>query len=118
MKQVPEISGWVTVVSTDLFDESAAKLLAPDEIDALVDYVAINPTAGAELGSGVRKLRWAIPGRGKSGGVRIIHLFADSRTPVVLLDVFAKNDKVNYSPKELAEIRALAKEILAGFRGE
>jgi hypothetical protein len=41
----------------------------------LVDYLAYNPAAG-DLFQGisvVHKLRWALEGRGKSGGARVIY---------------------------------------------
>jgi len=43
----------------------------------LVLYLAMNPDAGTimpETG-GVRKLRWGVQGRGKSGGVRVIYYY-------------------------------------------
>jgi hypothetical protein len=48
--------------------------MVEDEIDELVDLLAGNPTAGAEISGtgGCRKVRFARRGRGKSGGYRII----------------------------------------------
>jgi hypothetical protein len=111
-------SDLMTVVETEVFRRRAAALLPPAEIEALIDFIAANPEAGVGLGSGVRKVRWAISGRGKSGGVRVIHFFADREMPVIMIDIFAKNEKVSYSPAELAAVRALAKSLRREFDGE
>jgi len=45
---------------------------------------------------GVRKVRVALPGRGKSGGARVIYYFHSERLPVFALTVFAKNEKADF----------------------
>ena len=49
---------------------------------------------------GVRKLRWARDGRGKSGGVRVISYFHSEAMPLYLLTMFAKNERANLSKAE------------------
>ena len=59
---------------------------------------------------GIRKLRWARDGSGKSGGVRIVYYFHDERIPLYLLTIFGKNEKTNISQAErnaLAQLVAL-----------
>jgi hypothetical protein len=53
----------------------------------------------------MRKARWARPGRGKGGGVRVIYYFA-APDAVYFIAVYAKNEKENLSD---AEKKALAK---------
>lgn len=62
----------ITVAETGEFIQKTKKLLAEDERQALVSYLAAHPTAGTvmEGTGGIRKLRWAREGTGKSGGVR------------------------------------------------
>jgi hypothetical protein len=62
----------MTVVETVRFLKDAANLIEESERVRLVEFVGANPEAGdliPETG-GVRKLRWALPGRGKRGGAR------------------------------------------------
>jgi hypothetical protein len=96
----------------------STKLLTAQQRQAIVDHLAALPTAGDLIagGGGVRKLRWAAPGRGKSGGVRVIHFFADERSPIFLVDIFAKNEKENYSDAELTAIRRLAKLLVDSYK--
>ena len=60
----------VAVVEFDEFLAATRKLMREDERAALVDYLASNPLAGDLIAGtgGVRKLRWALEGRGKRGG--------------------------------------------------
>ena len=59
----------VTVVETPEFIARADKLLTADEHDGLIAYLAANPTSGDLVpgAGGIRKLRWALAGRGKRG---------------------------------------------------
>jgi hypothetical protein len=50
-------------------------------------------------GNGMRKARWAVSGRGKSGGVRVIYYFA-APDAVYFIAVYAKNEKENLSDSE------------------
>ena len=65
---------------------------------------------------GVRKVRFAIGGRGKSGGVRVVYYFHSEAMPVYLLTLFAKNEKANLTK---AERNALARLVtdLKGTHG-
>jgi len=66
---------------------------------------------------GVRKLRWARGGKGKSGGVRVIYYFHSDRIPLYLLTMFGKGDKENLRKaerNELAELVGLLKELAGG----
>lgn len=72
--------------------------------------LARDPTCGVlvEGAGGVRKVRFAIGGRGKSGGARVIYYFHSEIMPIYLLNAFAKNEKSDLSP---AERNALSKRI-------
>ena len=82
----------------------------------VVNMVAENPEAGVPLGGGVRKVRVARLGRGKSVGARVVFLFAGEDIPVFLLTLFAKNEKANLSNMDLTALIATAKELAADYR--
>lgn len=79
----------VAVVETEEFLAAARKLMRDGERAVLIDYLSANPTAGDLIQgtSGVRKLRWALQGRGKRGGARVIYFFHSEDIPLFALDI-------------------------------
>ena len=84
-------------------------MLDEEERSKLVAFVGANPDVGdviPETG-GVRKLRWSARGKGKRGGVRVIYYFHSEAFPLLLLTVYAKNQKANLTKAERNEFRKL-----------
>ena len=107
------------VVETPQFIAATRKMLDDDERAELTDFLAYHPGAGDVIAGtgGVRKLRWSLAGRGKSGGARIIYYYHDDRIPLFLLSAFAKKEQANISHAErnaykqvVAEITSILKE--------
>ena len=63
----------------------------------------------AELGGGVIKQRIARPGQGRSGGYRSIIIFQKGERAIFVYG-FAKSDREDIEPDELAGFKKLAKE--------
>lgn len=104
-----------TVVELPEFLRRAKAIMPDAERIALVNFLATNPEAGVSLGGGLRKVRFARDGGGKSGGYRTIHLFGGGMMPIFLITVFAKNEKDNLSRAEQAELITLGKRLLAHY---
>ena len=56
---------------------------------------------------GVRKVRWAREGKGKSGGVRIIYFYYNEGIPLYLLTLYGKSEKDNLSAGEQNDLAKL-----------
>ncbi|MDO9312935.1 MAG: type II toxin-antitoxin system RelE/ParE family toxin [Burkholderiaceae bacterium] len=99
----------LTVAELPEYLRAASKLLSDADRRAVVDHLAAHPKAGdlIEGTGGVRKLRWARDGRGKSGGVRVIYYFHSDAMPLYLLTMFAKNERANLSKAERNELAGL-----------
>jgi hypothetical protein len=84
----------------------------------VVDLIAANPEAGEIMPGcgGVRKLRVARPGRGKSGGYRVITYYAGIDVPTFLLTVFGKNEKANLTKGERNALAAFTKTLTDSLR--
>lgn len=107
----------VTVAETLEFQRRARAIMSDDERMALIDYLARNPLAGVSLGGGVRKFRLARDGQGKSGGYRVIHFYCEDETvPIILITVFAKNEKSNLSAAESEQVRTLGRLLADSYR--
>ena len=104
-----------TVVELAIFERQAKAIMSDEERAAIVDFVAANPEAGVPLGGGLRKVRVARDGGGKSGGYRTLFVFGGVQIPLFLVGVFAKNDKSNLTKAEQAHLVQLSKTLLASY---
>ena len=80
-----------------------------DEFAQFQRHLAFNPRAGdviAETG-GVRKIRWARPGGGKRGGLRVIYYVQDRLGRIWLMTVYAKSARENIAVKTLLKLKEL-----------
>lgn len=65
-----------------------------------------------DLGGGIFKKRVRVPGRGKSGGARVL-LATNRRDRWVFIYGFLKNQRANVSRTELLALRELSRDVLA-----
>jgi hypothetical protein len=77
----------IAVAELPEYIRCAEKLLTEAERMDIVVHLAAQPRAGDLIqgAGGIRKLRWARGGRGKSGGARVIYYFHSDRIPLYLL---------------------------------
>lgn len=109
-----------TVVEMQEFLTAARKLLTDAERTLLVDFLASNPTAGDLIQGtgGVRKLRWALEGRGKRGGARVVYFHHNAGMPLFLLTAYAKNERADLSQADQNDFRQLTKLLVDIYGGQ
>ena len=108
----------MTVLETPFFLRKAEGLLTDGEREQLVGFIGAHPDDGdliPETG-GVRKLRWAIEGKGKRSGLRVIYYFYNETFPVFLLTVYAKNQKANLTKAERNELKKLVPVLVTNYK--
>lgn len=54
---------------------------------------------------GLRKIRWAAKGRGKSGGFRVIYYWWVADSVITFCDIYAKNEKEDLTSHEIEKLR-------------
>ena len=108
----------ITIAETEPYRRKAAKLLSDEERNDLIAYLSEHPASGVIIRgtNGMRKLRWARSGAGKSGGYRIIYYFHSEIMPLYLLAVFGKNEKANISDKEKQILAKVVEQIVDYWR--
>lgn len=106
-----------TVAEMPEFIRRSRKIMSEDERAELINFMAADPTAGLSLGGGLRKVRFARQGEGKSGGYRVVYVFGGGGMPVILLTVFAKNEKANLTREEQAQAVEMARALVKTYGG-
>lgn len=98
-----------SVAETSIFSRRADALLKVEDRAELINVLATDPPAGALIPGlgGIRKLRFAPAGRGKSGAFRVIYYFAAIDRPVLALLIYGKNEQENITPKQRDALLAL-----------
>jgi hypothetical protein len=106
----------ITVAETGEFINKAKKLLSDRERQELVSYLSAHPASGTviEGTGGIRKLRWARQGMGKSGGVRVIYYFHNEGMPLYALTLYGKGEKDNLNAAERNDLAKLV-VLLVGY---
>jgi len=99
---------------TKQFTKKVVKLLLDEDYAELQMDLCKDPELGEIVrgSGGIRKVRWAIEGKGKSGGARVIYYWAVSRGKILMLDIYKKNEKGDLSRNELFQLRKTVEEFL------
>ena len=103
----------ITIVEVPEYIKLVSDCLSKKGQAELIEYLAINPESGDVIQGtgGIRKLRWATGGKGKSGGARIIYYYYNESIPLYLITIFKKGTKINISKAEANELQALARVL-------
>src|SRR5262245_31011251 len=99
-------------IETPVFTAAVRRHLDDDAYRALQLTLLLRPTQGPIIqgGSGLRKLRWAAPGRGKRGGVRLIYYWDPASETVYMLYLYTKNEQGDLTAAQLKTLAKLVRE--------
>ena len=97
------------------FTKRLLALLPDDDYADLQVRLMDRPDVGKVIpkSGGLRKIRCAAKGHGKRGGARVIYYWIVSRDKILLLDIYAKNEKEDLSPAEMQKLKQLVQEYLS-----
>ena len=104
----------IVIAETRQFRQSVKKVMTDEQISELIGHVAFHPEGGdvIEGTGGVRKLRWARPGMGKSGGLRVIYFFYDLNRPLYLITAYTKSSQETITDEDKKVMRRLTKALV------
>ncbi len=100
-------------IETAAFVRSTHGLLGENDIVDLQSVLLLRPEAGAIIPgtAGCRKLRWPLPGRGKSGGARVIYYWLRADHQIYLLLAYAKNRQEDLTPEQARLLRQITEAL-------
>lgn len=99
-------------VETRAFSRQVMSLLPDDDYREVQEHLTDHPDAGVIIQGtgGIRKLRWASHGHGKSGGVRIIYYWAVAKDRILLLFMYPKSESDDLSSEERKVLRRIVEQ--------
>ena len=99
-------------VETPNFTRDVQALLSDEEYGLLQRLLADRPDAGSVIQGtgGLRKVRVGVQGRGKSGGARVVYFWRVSESQILMLAVYAKNEKADLSAATRKALRTIVEK--------
>jgi mRNA-degrading endonuclease RelE of RelBE toxin-antitoxin system len=96
----------VIFIETSTFTKLLSGYLSDDDYRGLQSYLLRKPDAGDIVrgSGGVRKIRWARSGKGKSGGVRAIYYWKKPEHEIWMLTMYSKSERATISGHTLKQI--------------
>jgi hypothetical protein len=104
---------WSRIVQSHQFTASWDRLGMTDQDLRALEIVIMFASPGAVMPhtGGLRKLRFAREGRGKSGGIRVCYVAFPEHGVIYLIQAYGKGDKSNLTKSESMEIAKGIKRI-------
>jgi len=107
-----------TLVPIGTFEDKARGLLGDAGFDDMLEFLAKRPKAGRVITGtgGLRKVRVARPGRGKSAGTRVIYYYHNEDKPILLLLIYTKADQDSLTNAQKAKLKKHVNAIIGEFK--
>jgi len=100
------------IIETPIFTKQLLSNLSDEEYRLFQATLLQRPDAGKVIpgGGGLRKVRWGLEGRGKSGGARVIYYWFTERGTILLLFMYPKNVQENLTQDQLKQLKKIVEE--------
>ena len=99
-------------VETSVFTTALQRHLDDERYRQLQLSLMLRPEQGPVISGsgGLRKVRWAAPGAGKRGGVRVIYYWAAAEQAFYMLFIYAKSAQGDLTPQQARQLGRLVRE--------
>ncbi|MEP7365278.1 MAG: type II toxin-antitoxin system RelE/ParE family toxin [Acidobacteriota bacterium] len=101
------------IVSLPAYESEVSALMDEDERLAMEYFIACAPERHPLIpgAGGFRKARWALGGKGKSGGARVIYFYIAEPRRVYMARIYAKSRQENLSAGDKRALHTIASLI-------
>ncbi len=95
------------IAETSIFTKEITRILTDDEYKELQNFLVAQPQSGVVIkgSGGLRKVRWKVKGRGKSGGIRTIYYYREKESLLLMIYVYEKSKTEDLTPKQIELLR-------------
>ncbi len=100
------------IIETPIFTKQLLATLSDEEYRLFQATLLERPDVGKVIpgGGGLRKVRWGLEGRGKSGGARVIYYWFTVQGIILLLFMYPKNIQENLTQEQLKHLKRIIEE--------
>ena len=104
-------------VEQPTFTRLLVEIVDDDAYRRFQNELAANPEKGPVVkgSGGLRKARMALPGRGKSGGARVLYLWFPRHVTIVFYLIYTKGDMENVPAAQMKAIKYEVQRIKNSF---
>jgi hypothetical protein len=99
-------------VETPVFTTALRHHLDDERYRQLQLSLMLRPEQGPVISGsgGLWKVRWAAPGAGKRGGLRVIYYWAAAEQAFYMLFIYAKSEQGDLTPQQARQLGRLVRE--------
>ncbi len=96
-------------IETSIFTRLIQEMVSDDDYRLFQEFLIARPDSGSVIkgSGGLRKIRWKLTGKGKSGGIRIIYYWVVENDQIFLLYVYKKSMQLDLTPNQIAELKQI-----------
>ena len=107
----------VLFIEQPVFTRLLLDLVDDDAYRKFQNELAANPQKGPIVkgSGGLRKVRMRLPGRGKSGGARVLYLWFPRQEAIVLYFIYTKGEMEDIPAAKMKEIKREVQRIKDSF---
>ncbi len=99
----------MVIIESKVFTRLIKELMSDDEYRELQESLIQKPDTGAliKASGGLRKVRWKLQGKGKSGGIRVIYYWVVDANQLRMLYVYPKGKQENLTTQQLQVLKTI-----------
>lgn len=95
------------IIETSVFTKRIIELMTDDGYRELQPALVLKPDMGVIIkgSGGLRKIRWKLAQKGKSGGIRVIYYWVVDDSHIRMLYAYEKADQEDLTPDQLKTLK-------------